>query len=144
MNERLKRIEEELADELTRVEASLAEFEGRRETLLAERDRVAATLAGLRGASAPTTPSAKRGVNRQPCVTKAEVAELVTRVLQQNGPCAEEDLIDLVEDALKAAGRSRSGFKLRYQGVRRELLTTTDDGRLALAGASLNPTRRTA
>jgi hypothetical protein len=60
----------------------------------------------------------------------------VTRELQQNGPCSEEDLIDLVEDALKEAGKSRSGFKLRYQGVRRELLTATGDGRLTLARAT--------
>ncbi len=136
MNDRLKRIEEEIAEELSRAEATLGELDARRTVLLAERDKLATILANLQGQPASAKPSSKRGQPRQPCATKDEVAGLVTRVLEQNGPCAEEDLIDLVEDALKDAGKSRSGFKLRYQGVRRELLTATSDGRLTLAGAT--------
>lgn len=136
MNDRLKRIEEEIAEELSHAEATLGELDARRANVLAERDKLAAILANLQGQPAAAKPSSKRGQPRQPCATKDEVAGLVTRVLEQNGPCAEEDLIDLVEDALKEAGKSRSGFKLRYQGVRRELLTATSDGRLTLAGAT--------
>ena len=136
MNDRLKRIEEEIAEELERTEATLDEVESRRVTILGERDKLAAILANLRGQPATPKATPKRGQPRQPCATKDEVAALVTRVLQQNGPCSEEDLIDLVEDALKVEGKSRSGFKLRYQGVRRELLTATSDGRLTLARAT--------
>lgn len=134
MNERLQRIEEELADELRLADTALGELETRRVALVSQRDKLAATLAKLRGEAATAKSPIKRGQPRQPCATKDEVAELVTRVLRENGPCSEEDLIDLVEDSLKAAGKSRSGFKLRYQGVRRELLTTTSDGLLTLVG----------
>lgn len=140
MNDRLQRIENELVEELERVDGDLAEVEQRRGSLLADRARVAASLAELRGkpntAKPSGMPAAKRGKSRQPCATKAEVAALVSRVIAQNGPCTEKDLIDLVEDLLKEAGKSLSGFKLRYEGVRREMLNPTADGRLTLAGSA--------
>ncbi|TWU00488.1 hypothetical protein Pla108_14390 [Botrimarina colliarenosi] len=141
MNERLKRIDEELAAELSQIEGSLTEIDTRRSGLLADRERITASLTALRAGQVSVTKA--RGRSHKPCATKADVAQAVQSLIEQNGPCPEDDLIGLVEDRLREAGKSLSGFKLRYQGVREALLVETTGGRLGLVTTELQP-RRTA
>lgn len=106
-----------IEEEETRLRSALTELKGHRKKL-------EAALNVLGGGPQKAKPP-KRG---KTCATKQEVVAIMAELLRANGPMETADLEGLAKDRLSEAGRSLSGFRLRFSEAIRESDFQVDEG----------------
>ena len=123
---RLEEVRQQLSDELDQREAESQQLKAQLDAVEADRKAIAAALAAL---------GRKRGAATKPSARKTQVVAILRELLEANGPIEKADLKALVGERLTAAGKSLSGFGLRFgEAMKDPQFESMPSGRIALAG----------
>lgn len=112
MNASIEQIQQVLQSELAPLNAEADRLQQEQSAIDEKRKRLIAAIEAL-GGKPQKIRSSKRS---KPCAKKAEVLQIMTELLQDNGELSIDDLAGLAKDRLSnEMGRSLSGFSLRQK-----------------------------
>lgn len=130
MDAPIAEIERVLREQLTPLDAEAGRLKGQLASVEEQSARLRAALEAL-GGGPPKAKPPKRG---RPCAKKAEVLEIVTKLVRENGVVPVDDLEGLAKETVSSElGRSLSGFGLRFRESLADPRFAVDGGHCRLA-----------
>ena len=131
----------------TRIETILADLreeesdiQGKLDSLRKQVKVADAQLAQVRKAiSSLNGKSTVAAATQKPTASKEEVLVVMSEILRQNGPSAEQELRTAVEQTLSGQGKSLTGFAMRFRNALKSEQFVPTGSNIALANEVATP-----